>query len=118
MSSANFKGTPYDPARFFDQDCPGILRQQAERCKKLGGVYMIQLTGDGGATWTLDFQKATISRTDSEECDLFVEMSMVDFSAMMRGQLDVRKAAQDGRIKFEGDPTLFRHLGMLFENAG
>ena len=45
------------------------------------------------------------------------EMKAADFAAMMKGTLDVEKAALDGKIQFEGDPSLFANLAAILQPA-
>lgn len=105
------------PAQFFDDVVPQILKAQKEPCASLGGTYGIQLFGDNGGAWTLDFAQGSLASGTSDDTDLYVEMKAADFAAMMKGTLDVEKAALDGKIQFEGDPSLFANLAAILQPA-
>ena len=42
--------------------------------------------------------------------DFYVEMDAVDFTALLKGTLDVERAAGEGRIRVGGDPSMFANL--------
>lgn len=105
------------PVQFFTDVVPRILVAQREPCASLGGVYGIQLFGDHGGAWTLDFSKASLCTGASDDSDLYIEMKATDFASMMKGTLDVQKAALDGKIQFEGDPSLFANLAAILQPA-
>lgn len=107
----------FSPIDFFTNLCPKILEAQKEPCAKLGGAYAIQLFGDKGGAWTLDFTKAAVESGIADKPDLYLEMDSADFIAMMRGTLNVEAAAKDGRIAFEGDPRLFNNLAVVLQPA-
>jgi putative sterol carrier protein len=105
------------PKIFFDDICPKILTAQKEPCAKLGGTYGIQLFGDGGGAWTLDYGAAKVSNGVGDKVDFYVEMTAEDFHGMMKGVLDLEAAARGGRIRYEGDPALFNNLAAILKPA-
>lgn len=105
------------PAEFFNELVPKILEVQKEPCKALGGTYGIQLFGDNGGAWTLDFANASMKSGVADDVDFYLEMRADDFSGMMKGTLDVAKAAMEGRIRFEGDPAMFNNLAAVLQPA-
>ncbi len=106
------------PATFFNDMCPKILAAQKDICGKLGGTYGIQLFGDKGGSWTLNFAKASIDKGVAEKVDFYLEMTAADFEKLMMGKLDVLGAAKDGLIRFEGNPSMFNNLAMVLKPAG
>ncbi len=102
---------------FFGAICPQILESQKEPCARLGGAYGIQLFGDSGGAWTLDFVNAAVKDGIGEKLDLYLEMDAKDFLGMMKGTLNVEDAARAGRIRFEGDPRFFNNLAAVLQPA-
>lgn len=107
----------FSPNDFFNDLCPKILEAQKEPCAKLGGQYGIQLFGDKGGAWTLDFTKAAVQSGIADKVDLYLEMASEDFISMMKGTLNVEAAAKAGKISFEGDPRLFNNLAVVLQPA-
>ncbi|MBN2358330.1 MAG: SCP2 sterol-binding domain-containing protein [Deltaproteobacteria bacterium] len=108
-------GEPQDitPEQFFSDICPKILEAQKEPCAKLGGTYGIQLFGERGGAWTLDFPRATVNNGIGDKVDLYLEMDAEDFASMMKGKLDIEAAARAGKIRFNGDARLFGNLAAV-----
>lgn len=107
----------FSPTEFFTDLCPKILEAQKEPCAKLGGAYGIQLFGDKGGSWTLDFTKGAVNSGIADKVDLYLEMEAADFALMMKGNLNVEAAAKAGKISFEGDPRLFNNLAVVLQPA-
>ena len=105
------------PKDFFNDIAPKIIEAQKEPCAKLGGTYAIQLFGDGGGAWTLDYVNAKVNDGVAEKVDLYLEMAAEDFQQMMKGTLDVEAAARGGKIRFDGDPNLFNNLAAVLQPA-
>jgi putative sterol carrier protein len=106
------------PATFFNDVCPKILMAQKDTCAKLGGTYGIQLFGDKGGAWTLDFGTAKVNSGVADKVDFYVEMGAGDFEKMMAGKLDVVSSAKSGAIRFEGNPQMFSNLAVVLRPAG
>lgn len=107
--------TEVNPKDFFSDICPKILELQAEPCAQLGGAYGIQLFGDAGGAWTLDFPTAKVSDGIADGVDLYLEMDVDDFKTMMKGNLDIQASVLAGKIRFEGDPKLFGNLAAVLQ---
>lgn len=105
------------PAQFFNELVPQILHVQRGACQTLGGTYAIQLFGDQGGAWTLDFPNASIESGARDDVDLYVEMSAADFQGLMKGTLDIPAAARAGRVRVEGNPQLFLNLAAILQPA-
>jgi hypothetical protein len=105
------------PKTFFDDICPKILTAQKGPCAQLGGTYGIQLFGDGGGAWTLDYSKAKVVPGVGDKVDFYLEMTAEDFHGMMKGVLDLDAAARGGRIRYEGDPNMFNNLAAILQPA-
>ena len=106
------------PSTFFNDVCPKILTAQKDICAKIGGTYGIQLFGDKGGAWTLDFTTAKIDSGVAPKVDFYLEMQAADFENMMMGKLDVIGSAKDGKIRFEGNASMFNNLASVLRPAG
>ena len=105
------------PQQYFNEVLPKIIEAQREPCAKLGGTYGIKLFGEKGGAWTLDFPAAAVRPEVDAKVDFYLEMTAVDFIGMMKGSLDVEKAALAGKIRFEGDPRYFTNLAIVLKPA-
>jgi hypothetical protein len=107
----------FSPSDFFTDLCPKILQAQKGPCAQLGGAYGIQLFGDKGGSWTLDFTTAAVAAGIADKVDLYLEMDSSDFVSLMKGTLDVEAAAKAGKISFNGDVRLFNNLAVVLQPA-
>jgi hypothetical protein len=99
------------PSEFFTSICPKTLAVHRAICTKLGGRYAFQLFGDGGGAWTLDYGKAQVDDgVEDDRWDLYLEMTASDFSELLKGTLDVDAAADQGRVRIDGDVSLLSNL--------
>lgn len=105
------------PAEFFNDLVPKILEAQKAACQTLGGTYGVQLFGENGGAWTLDYANATLHSGVLDSVDFYLEMKAADFASLMKGTLDVVKAAKEGRVSFEGDPQAFNNLAAVLQPA-
>ncbi|HEY4221876.1 MAG TPA: SCP2 sterol-binding domain-containing protein [Myxococcota bacterium] len=101
------------PTEFFEAVCPKVLAVHAPICKQLGGSYAFQVLGQGGGAWTLDYGATLVHSGALPGADLLVEMSAHDFTDLLKGTLDVEKAADEGRVRIKGDAKLFGNLAAV-----
>jgi hypothetical protein len=107
---------PMTPVEFFEGVLPKVMELQKSVCQKLGGRYAFQLFGDGGGAWTLDFPHAQVGAgVNDAGWDLYLEMTAGDFTDLLKGTLDVARAAGEGRIRVDGDVSLFGNLMAVIE---
>src|SRR5262245_54811035 len=84
---------PMTPVEFFTSVCPKVLTVHEAICKRIGGNYAFRLFGDGGGQWTLDYAASQVHDGVRDGADLYVEMTASDFAEMLKGTLDVERAA-------------------------
>ena len=82
-----------------------------------GGSCAIRLFGDQEGAWTIDFSKRKVYTGILDNVDFYWEMDTDDFLAMLDAKLDVPKAIDDGRIRFEGDQEMLITLSNVLGNV-
>jgi putative sterol carrier protein len=87
---------------FVDSGCSYAVETGAN------GNGEIELTGAGGGIWTISINNngCKVSKGSMGNPDAKLTISAVDFSAILSGQTDPIKLFSEGRIIFEGDPTI------------
>jgi hypothetical protein len=101
------------PAAFFQDVCPKVLAVHAATCERLGGSYAFSLTGDGGGSWTLDYDARVVHDGALAKAGVELAMSARDFGLWLKGALDVKDAARTERIKIRGDQKLLKNLAAV-----
>lgn len=86
-------------------------KPEVERCSK--GTLQLNLTGEGGGTWTIEFDegmKVASGATGSADCAITMEAS--DFRKLIpSSQTAWARAFLDGRIDFSGDLEVAAEIG-------
>jgi len=100
---------------FFDEAVPKAIEHQEELAQKLGGRFSFSLFGDEGGSWVVDFGAAKVSPGIEGKVDLHLEMNTEHFDELLKGTLDVEKAAHDGQVRIRGDLAKLESIAILFD---
>ena len=96
----------------FEETLPNKLENDPEKAKATNAIYVFNLSGDDGGTWTLDFKKDEdfVSEGDSDDAECTVTMSDSDFVDMWNGDLNPAQAFMMNKISIEGNMGLAMKL--------
>lgn len=96
----------------FETSLPEKLEKNPEDAKATNAIYVFNLSGDDGGTWTLNFKKDDdfISEGESDDAECIVTMSDSDFVDMWFGNLNPAQAFMMNKISIEGDMGLAMKL--------
>ncbi len=99
-------------ATLLNLPAPGAPARQTTRVEEVSVTVQFRLTGPGGSDWYLVCDKGKATKFDgcveNPNCGLVV--SAEDWAKMQSGELDKFKAWTDGKLKIEGDMSLFLQL--------
>lgn len=111
---------PTSVKEFFDKRVPEALGKHPERAKEMAAIYLFQVSGDDGGTWTVDL--ASVPPTcvpgagAAPQCT--VEATDADFRTMIDGGMQVAmNLFFSGKLKVTGDPNLATKLSKLLQMA-
>ncbi len=98
--------------KIFEETLPEKLEENPDSAKATNAIYVFNLTGDEGGTWTLDFKKDDdfVSEGESEDAECTVTMSDSDFVDMWQGNLNPAQAFMMNKISIEGNMGLAMKL--------
>ena len=91
----------------FNEILPEKL-QSNEDIGDIDAVYVFDISGDDGGTWTIDFTKDEdfVSEGSSDDADCTIEVSDSDFVGMWNGDLSGQQLFMMGKISVDGDMGL------------
>lgn len=98
--------------QIFEDVLPAKLEKNPDSAKSTNAIYVFNLTGDEGGTWTLNFKKDDdfVSEGDSDDAECTVTMSDSDFVDMWEGNLNPAQAFMMNKISIEGNMGLAMKL--------
>ncbi len=105
-----------DAKTMFGDKLPKLIESAPDKAKELNAIYLFNVTGDGGGTWTVDLKNdpPSCKEGDAGNAECTVEVSDEDFAAMLKDpQLGMQLYFQ-GKLKVSGDPMLATKLQQLF----
>jgi hypothetical protein len=111
--STSTKKAPLPPRAFFERAVPRILDVMRTTCKELGGKYTIEVAGDDGGAWTLDYPTASVHPGADPGADLVVHLSLDQFTAVSTGKEELAKLVVDGRATSTGDKARIENLSFV-----
>jgi len=88
-----------------------------EAAGEMKATFQLELTGEGGGTWTLDIAngRCRVIQGPVENPTVHLTLSAQDYLAIVRGELDTMKAFMSGRAKAKGNMILLMKLPNLFK---
>ena len=83
-----------------------------EKARSANAVYVFDLDGDTGGTWTVDLTKDADFVTEGavDEADCTISMKEDDFVKLWEGKLPGAQAFMMGKLKIKGDMGLAMKL--------
>jgi len=101
----------------------GLAEAGPEMIKKVNGVFLFKVAGEGGAaaSWIVDAKNGGGSvriAKDGEKGDVTISMKDDDLTQMLAGKLQAQQAYFQGRLKVQGNMGLAMKLQELTKNAG
>jgi putative sterol carrier protein len=99
-------------ARLLGLPPPGVAQAATTRAGRADGAEIrlqLHLAGEGGSDWWVAVRGGVATRHvgTAPSADAVLRATFVDWRAVQTGALDRLAAFLDGKIRIEGDPTLF-----------
>ncbi|MFT3838432.1 MAG: SCP2 sterol-binding domain-containing protein [Myxococcaceae bacterium] len=102
-------------AKLVERDFAEMVRDHADVAKEIGGVVHLDISGDGGGQWTVDFKKQQIDRGLHGSPKMTVSCAGDDLIALVRREKNPQMAVLTGALKIEPmDLELAQSVGKLF----
>ncbi len=94
------------------------IEKNLEGYRGRSGVIQFDLQGEEGGTWTLKLHErgAVLSEGAAEYADLLMQISDLDFKALILGKLPLEIILTPGRISLKGDIELAGALQVLLKS--
>jgi putative sterol carrier protein len=90
-----------------------------EKAAGLDAEIQVNLTGEGGGTWTIKFAGGKVTGAEGKAASprLTVTAGLADLNAIAEGKLDGMAAFMQGKIKLDGDVGLAMRMVSLFQRS-
>ncbi len=98
--------------KIFNEELPANLEKNPEDAKATDAIYVFNVTGDEGGTWTLNFKKDDdfVSEGDSDDAECTVTISDSDFVDLWTGNANAAQMFMMNKISVEGNMGLAMKL--------
>lgn len=99
-------------SKIFEEVLPSNLKENPDKAKSTNAIYVFNLTGDDGGSWTLDFTKDEdfVSEGESDDAQCTITMTDGDFVDMWEGRLNPAQAFMMNKISIQGNMGLAMKL--------
>jgi hypothetical protein len=106
--------------QLFDEHIPIALRRHADAVRRVGAVFVLRVTGDGGGEWTLDLAATppTCRRGAVAAADCSITLDHDAFTRLAGDLTAGVKLFFERRILVEGDPAALTRLQLLLTSTG
>lgn len=104
-----------DAKTLIEQKVTKKLKERPELGKSVNAAVAIELSGEGGGRWVIDFTKspATLEGDSKAHAVTTVSMAAETFVKMSSGEVDPQTAFLTGKIKVDGNLGVAIKLGEL-----
>ena len=104
-----------DARQLLDEHLPRLLSQSAAQAQQVNAVFVLELTGERGGSWTLDLKSSPPSARQgaSASADATVKLSVEDFEAIVAEPSRAFELFFANRLQVSGDPALAGRLPAL-----
>lgn len=105
-----------DPATDFGTRLPEKIAADPEAAKEIGAVFLFNISGDGGGTWTVNLKDAPgVSEGDAGNADCTLELSSEDWQTISEDPSQAMSLYFSGKLKVAGNAMLATKLQKLLE---
>ncbi len=104
-----------DVRQLLDEHLPRLLAQSAAQARQVDAVFVLELTGERGGSWTLDLKSdpPSVRQGASEAADASVTLSVEDFETIVAEPARAIELFFGGKLQVSGNPALASRLPAL-----
>ncbi len=108
------------PRDYFEVILPAMLKWKGPAAAALGCNLRFVVTGKGGGTWTIRLRPpvACVVQGADWKPDLTIKIVAAEMVNMLKGTFDARQALIEGNVELNGDLTVLKRVGFLFQAGG
>lgn len=108
------------PRDYFEVILPAMLKWKGPAAAALGCNLRFVVTGKGGGTWTIRLRPpvACVVQGADWKPDLTIKITSSEMINMLKGTFDARQALIEGNVELNGDLTVLKRVGFLFQAGG
>lgn len=105
-----------DIQKLFNQDIPEALSRRGDDARKIGGKYQLNISGEGGGSWTVDLVSNPPTATAGTVTDagVTIDVAASDFQTLVADPSAGMKLFFAGKLKVKGNQMLAMNLQKLF----
>jgi len=96
---------------YFQNELPKKLAADPASARSVGAVFQINITGEGGGSWTVDLKAdPPTCKEGTGTADCTITMSNEDFVSIRQNPQASMQLFFQGRLKVQGNPMLATKL--------
>lgn len=106
-----------DIQKLFNEQIPGALARKGDDARKIGGKYQLNISGEGGGSWTIDLvaNPPTSAAGTVTDAQVTIDVAAADFQTLVADPGAGMKLFFAGKLKVKGNQMLAMNLQKLFK---
>lgn len=100
-----------DAKTSFEKDIPEKITADPEKAKAVDAIFLFQITGDGGGTWTVNLKDDLgVTEGDAGNAECTIEVSDEDWVQISDDPANAMQLYFSGQLKVSGNAMLATKL--------
>ncbi len=105
-----------DAKTSFTQDIPEKIKNDPDKAKEVGAIFLFEITGDDGGTWTVNLKdELGVSEGDAGNSECTLKLSSENWVKISDNPAEAMTLYFSGELEVAGNPMLATKLQEILQ---